>query len=154
MKRRNFILVLAIYLFESCAGQQKQVIFIPNPSDKEERPYQHELWQIIESQNGNGEAAVPEWVCLYFDAKSFGNELEKIESLEQFSGKYVFIGENRGNNFTALKQWANGYTAAQDLPRLVALRVERRFIAAASLYPDDEYRRSPRTRRRGSRHPS
>jgi hypothetical protein len=40
---------------------------------------------------------------------------------------------------SALRQWASAFTVEQDLPRLVAARIEKRMISAATLYPDDEY---------------
>jgi len=51
----------------------------------------------------------------------------------------VFVGENRGNNINVLQQWADGFSTAQDMPRLIVQRVEKRLVASASLYPDDEY---------------
>jgi len=118
-------------LFTACvAQQQKKVIFRPdteNNPQKLSRPF--DSWEIIESQAG-----IPEWARLYFN-----NAVNEIEVMDGFSGKYIFIGENGGDNFSALQQWANGFTVEQDLPRLVALRVEHRLVAPASLYPDDEY---------------
>ena len=128
--------LLLIFFLVSCAGQQSKVIF--RPEDRQDQTQEWtdplESWQIIETQNGSGYIGIPEWVRRYYD-----RDISGIESSEPYTGKYVFIGENRGDNFNALQRWANGFTAAQDMPGLVALRVEQRLVTSASLYPDDEY---------------
>jgi len=139
MKQNNFasflIAVIFSILFAACAGQQKKVIFRPDTANNPQeltRPF--DPWEVIESQNGQGSEDIPEWVRRYID-----NEANEIEALDKFSGKYIFIGENGGGNFSVLQQWANGFTVEQDLPRLITRRVERRLVSSASLYPDDEY---------------
>jgi len=138
MKRSNSAsFLIAVSLSILCAAcitqQQKKVIFRPvTDNNPQELPRPFDSWEIIDSQNRT--AGVPEWARLYFN-----NAVNEIEALDRFSGKYIFIGENGGGNFSALQQWANGFTVEQDLPRLVTLRMERRLVAPASLYPDDEY---------------
>ena len=139
MKHNNaasFLTVLLLsILFSACIGQQKKIIFIPDAANNSQNtPDPFDSWEIIESQNGKGAAGIPEWVRMYFD-----DAVNEMEALDKFSGKYIFIGENKGENFSALQQWANGFTVEQDLPRLVTRRVEHRLVASASLYPDDEY---------------
>ena len=127
--------MLLLLFFTACGGQQKKVIFIPDTTDNSRNiPDPFDSWEVTESQNGRGAAGIPEWVRLYFN-----DAVNEIEGLDRFNGKYIFIGENRGNNFSALQQWANGFSVEQDLPRLVTQRVERKLVASASLYPDDEY---------------
>ena len=122
-------------MFTACAGQANRVIFIPDPTwEQQEQIDPFDSWHIIESINGPGHAGIPEWVRRYYYDRFHG-----IESLEQHSGNYVFVGESRGGSYNALVQWANGFTAEQDLPRLIAARAERRLLLPASLYPDDEY---------------
>ena len=124
-------------LIASCAGQRNSVIIIPpDPSHDNvlDQADSRESWQIIESQNGMGDEALPAWVRFYLD-----DNIRYIESLDEYRSKYMFVGESRGENFTALQQWANGFVPALDFPRLVVQRVEQRFVGAASLYPDDEY---------------
>ena len=137
MKRFHPVLFFILCLFTACAGQQSRIIFHPDTNNTEEQTGPNELWQIIDSQSQPDR--IPEWVTLFLDGEARGYESRKVESLDEWSGKYVFVGENRGDNFNALMQWAVNLTAAQDLPRLIAQRAERRLIAAASLYPDDEY---------------
>ena len=138
MKRFYIALYVLAMLLASCAGQRTKVMFHPDPVDDSAQPVIREAWQIIESQSGaNG--AIPEWVGLYLEGESRKNSYTRIETLGNMAGKYVFIGDNRGGNINILNQWANGFSPAYDLPRLVAQRVERKLIAAATLYPDDEY---------------
>jgi len=137
MKRNNpasfLTVVFFLILFAACVAPQKKVIFRPDTvNNPQELPRPFDSWEIIQSQNQS--AGIPEWVRLYFN-----NAVNEIEAMDRFSGKYIFIGENGGGNFSALQQWANGFTVEQDLPRLVTRRVEHRLVAPASLYPDDEY---------------
>jgi hypothetical protein len=140
MKHNNLASFLAALslsiLLAACAGQQqKKVIFRPDAANSPQEPSRpFDSWEIINSQNGQDSADIPEWVRWHI-----GNNINEIEALDRFNGKYIFIGTQGGDNFNALQQWANGFTVEQDLPRLVTLRVERRLIASASLYPDDEY---------------
>jgi len=129
-------LLLAAILFTACTSQNNKIIFLPDSAQdiSQEQSVLPKSWKIIESQSGPGEAGLPVWVRSYLDGGIRG-----IESLSAYSGKYVFVGKNQGDNFNVLQQWANGFSAAQDLPRLVVRRVERRLVASAALYPDDEY---------------
>jgi hypothetical protein len=130
MRRISFLSFFLIVLFAACVSPKGKIIFHPDPG---EDTGVRETWEIIETQNGPGQEGLPEWVKFYLE----GN-VRKIEALDSYNGKYVFIGENRGD-FNALRQWAKGFIPAQDLPGLIARRVEGRFVSAASLYPDDEY---------------
>jgi len=131
-------LLLAAILFTACVSAQKgKIIFLPDPVEgipQEQTGLSAESWQIIETQSGPGEAGISGWVRSYLDRGIRG-----VEALSAYSGKYMFVGQNQGENFNALQQWANGFTAEQDLPRLIVLRVEQRFVTSAVLYPDDEY---------------
>jgi len=136
MKKNKFILLLPILFFTVCATKKEPVVFRPDPvQDKlQEQTGASGSWEIIKSQNGSPEKEIPAWLRGYLDKGVRG-----IESLDTYRGKYVFVGENRGNNINALQQWADGFSAAQDLPRLIVQRVEKRLVASATLYPDDEY---------------
>jgi len=136
MKQNKFILLLPIIIFFACTTKKEAVLFIPDPvQDKlQEQAGLSESWEIINSQNGSPQNGIPAWLRGYLD-----RGIQGIESLDTYSGKYVFVGENRGNNINVLQQWADGFTTAQDLPRLIVQRVERRLVAPAALYPDDEY---------------
>jgi hypothetical protein len=139
MKQKNltsfFTAVFFSILFSSCAGQDRKVIFRPDTANNPQEPVRpFDSWEIINSQNGQDFGDIPEWVRWYID-----NDINEIEALDRFSGKYIFIGENGGSNFNALQQWANGFSVEQDLPRLITKRAERRLVSSAALYPDDEY---------------
>jgi hypothetical protein len=134
MKINASVLLIAV-LFTACIGQKNGLILRPEPGQEgAEQTGPKEIWQIIESQNGPPENAIPEWVSIYLSEGIPG-----VEALNLYNSFYVFIGENQGTNLTALKQWATGFSAAQDFPRLLAQRVENRLTSSATLYPDDEY---------------
>ena len=136
MKRYSLVLFIVAFTFCSCTGQRNRILIRPDPAhiQEEEQPDPFITWQIIESKNGPGDAGIPEWVRLHYN-----NRFHGIESLQEYSGTYVFTGENRGESLSALQQWANGFSVQHDLPRLIAARVERKLVSAASLFPDDEY---------------
>jgi len=136
MKKKKIILLLPIILLAACATKKDAVMFRPDPvQDKlQEQTSLPDSWEIIISKNGSPENGIPAWLRGYLD-----RGIQGIESLDTYSGKYVFVGENRGNNINVLQQWADGFTTAQDLPRLIVQRVEKRLVASAALYPDDEY---------------
>jgi len=130
-------LLSAVFLLAACTSSSKgKIIFIPDPAqnNQQEQSGLSDSWQIIESQSGSGEDRLPIWVRSYFDGG-----VGRVETLEAYRGKYLFIGRNRGDNFNALQQWANNFSVMQDLPRLIVQRVEQRLVTAATLYPDDEY---------------
>jgi len=79
---------------------------------------------------------IPEWVSVYVNEGSTG-----VEALEKYKEKFVFVGEDSGTNREALRQWATGFTVAQDMARLVSTRVQAKFAGAAAGSPDDEYGR-------------
>jgi hypothetical protein len=136
MKKNKIILLLPIIFLAACATKKDAVVFRPDivQGKPQEQTGLPASWEIINSQNGPPEKGIPAWLRGYLD-----EGIQGIESLDAYSGKYVFIGENRGNNVNVLQQWADGFTTAQDLPRLIVQRVEKRLVASASLYPDDEY---------------
>jgi hypothetical protein len=126
-----FFLACLIGLF-SCTGAPDKIIIPPGVSGNQET--NTESYPIIESQNGSMETVMPPWVTGYLNGG-----ISELETMAVYSGKYVFISQNRGNNFNALNQWIAMFNPAQDFPRLAAARIEKRLIAGASLYPDDEY---------------
>jgi hypothetical protein len=132
--RRSLIFLLAI-LLSTCASKKSNILFIPDPDQNNlQEQTGFDYHQIIESENGPGESGLPAWVRGFLDGGVRG-----IESLDAYGAKYTFVGKNRGENLNVLKQWADNFTATQDLPRLIAQRTERRLVSAAVLYPDDEY---------------
>jgi hypothetical protein len=134
--RKLVVLPLAA-LVAACAGQPAQRVIVPNdPAEARlaERAELFDEWQIVESQNGPGEAGIPDWV-LHFYAR----DIAQIEAMPRFAGRYVFVGVNQGANFGALRQWAENFSPRLDLPGLVVHRAERRFTAGAFLYPGDEF---------------
>jgi hypothetical protein len=121
----------AALFFSACAGEPPKIIIKPE-SPREAVPPGAE-GRILDHQNA-AQGEMPEWVSRYLAGGNRG-----VEEMEPYRNFWVFVGTNRGTNFTALSHWAGGFTPAQDFPRLAALRIEARLIGAASLYPDDEY---------------
>ncbi|MDR2258370.1 MAG: hypothetical protein LBE14_04380 [Treponema sp.] len=124
---------MGILAFSACAGEPPKIIIRPEDQEKYVQG-ETEPSEIINHQDKAAGKDIPEWVRLFLDQGTGA-----VEALEAFNNRYVFIGTNRGNNFRALTHWAEGFTAAQDFPRLAAVRIEQRLTGAASLYPDDEY---------------
>ncbi|MDR0319964.1 MAG: hypothetical protein LBI28_00535 [Treponema sp.] len=137
MKRNlSAVFILIAITFFSCNGQ-KPAAFLPNPDFTvydDEKSITIEIGDIIETRNGTATRGLPDWLFSYIDGGA-----KAIEALDSYSDKYVFIGNNEGLNFTALSKWAENFATVQDFPILAAARIERRMIASASLYPDDEY---------------
>jgi hypothetical protein len=91
-------------------------------------------WEILDFQNKDREGVFPSWVSLYLTG---GNRA--VEELWAYQDYYVFISQNTGTNFNALEQWRAAFSADLDFARLAAVRIESRFLAAATSYPDYEY---------------
>ena len=127
-----FLLFLPL-IFGSCRTRNR-VILRPDP---EQRELPHEVFitgEILASKGGAPQAALPDWVNSFIHGG-----IRTVEQLNAHSGRYVFIGRNRGNNFIALNRWSENFTVFHDFPRLAAARIENRLFSAATLYPDDEY---------------
>ncbi|MDR0486923.1 MAG: hypothetical protein LBG91_01615 [Treponema sp.] len=125
------IFFFAIFTF-SCAGQDK-TIPPPVPEYKDE-PVPFVIGEIIETQDGPENEYLPVWLDIFFNGG-----IAEIEKLSFYRNRYLFIAENENANFIALGKWAENFTVIQDFSALAAARIEKRMIAAASLYPDDEY---------------
>ncbi|MDR0583940.1 MAG: hypothetical protein LBG57_06280 [Treponema sp.] len=127
-----FFLIGPLFFF-ACADQEK-IVFHPEPNPLPEQIETAELGEIVESRNGPADAALPEWLNRFL-----AGGIRQVEAQDVYWNQYIFIGRNRGVNLNALQQWADRFTVAQDFPRLAAVRIENRLLAAATLYPDDEY---------------
>ena len=120
----------------SCVGRGKNIplVIIPETHDEPEIDNLIGIEDIIETKSGTGNANLPEWLLTFNNGG-----IDAVEKLEQYSGKYCFIGRNESVNFEALTKWSDNYPAAQAFTRLAAARIENRLISKAALYPDDEY---------------
>lgn len=129
--------LLCVIIFISCVGQNNSALYpVPDESyfETEIRGRTIDTGKITETMNGITPNSIPEWLSAFFEGG-----IEAVESLNSYNGKYVFIGENKGENFNALNKWADNFSPVYDFPMLAAARVERRMILTSSLYPDDEY---------------
>jgi hypothetical protein len=141
----DIIRVLALFasfLFFRCAGAPtfSEVILFPYRGLKKPviRPpdlpqyERNEFYLITDNQAGDSDG-IPAWVSLYLEGG-----FRALEGTAEFQGKYVFVGTNSGNNLKALRQWASGFSAVRDFPRIAVGRIEAR-MTGRNLYPDDEY---------------
>jgi len=139
MKLRLFAApyLLNVLVLFSCAGQNNS-LFIPVPDFSVYAANKTtEIGNIIETKSGTSERgarSLPGWVFAFINGG-----IEAVEQIDSYSDKYVFIGVNEGDKFTALSKWADNFSAEQDFSMLAANRIEERLISNASLYPDDEY---------------
>lgn len=90
-------------------------------------------FEVIEHKASSIGGDIPEWVTTYIYDGNAG-----VESIARYKDKYVFIGEDSGTNLNALRMWAQGFNVAQDLARLVSMRVQAKFAGAMAGSPDDE----------------
>lgn len=79
---------------------------------------------------------VPTWVTTFI-----AEGIRAVEAMPQYKGMYVFIGEDTGTNRSALLNWVANFNLAQDLAKMVSLRVQTKFAGAAAGSPDDAYGR-------------
>jgi len=151
MDKTLLSVLLAALLFASCAGNssRRSQNFTADP-EAEEAPGS---FIITDYKNKSTGEKTPEWVELWLNSgngSQDGSELRqtirsrlasgihRIETLDEYQDRYVFISWNEGSNFNALTQWTKGFSAELDFPRLAAARIEARLIASVP-FPDDEY---------------
>jgi hypothetical protein len=91
-----------------------------------------EVGIITETKDGG--SRLPAWLSAYLSGG-----IEAVERIERYSGKYMFVGNSEGLNFTAMEKWTENYSPVRDFAILAASRIEKRMIANISFYPDDEY---------------
>ena len=133
MKTIIFLLsvLLIAGIFFSCAWQTP-AFYIPVPDFSV-----YDSQNIIETDNITGmDVSMPQWLLAFIE-----KGIWEVEELPAYEDKYVFIGVNRGTNFTALSMWAQRFSTAQDLALLATDRIERRMVLNSTLYPDNEYGR-------------
>lgn len=90
-------------------------------------------FEVIEHKASSIGGDIPEWVTTYIYDGNTG-----VEKIDKYKDKYVFIGEDSGTNLNALRMWAQGFNVAQDLARLVSMRVQAKFAGAMAGSPDAE----------------
>jgi hypothetical protein len=136
MKKKFLLAVFSLCtLVISCPGKNPPLIIIPNTANKKnETNYSIGIDDIIETKDGRGKKTLPEWLMTY---NSGG--IDAVEKMEQYGGKYCFVGRNKNNNFEALTKWAENYQETSAFTRLAAARIESRLTLNINLYPDDEY---------------
>jgi hypothetical protein len=131
-KPSPFIFLTGMTVFFACLGEPAKIIIKPETAGPPDLPREEQV--LLDYQNAAPGRKIPEWLSRFLDQGNRG-----VEELEYYGDSYVFVAENWGTNFKALGHWSDGFTAAQDFPRLAAVRIEDRLLKAALLYPDDEY---------------
>jgi len=137
MKKKLTLAVFSFYalIMFSCPGRNPPLVYTPEVSNKKiEIDYSIGIDSITETMNGKGKAAMPDWLMTY----NYGG-IEAVEKMDQYAGKYCFIGRNKNSNFEALSKWAENYPETNAITRLAAARIEDRLNLNIALYPDDEY---------------
>ena len=129
--RLSLILLLFILFLTGCAGEPVEKTVDPGTAASGETGV---LWQIVDYRNRAGGGEIPGWVSAYLAG---GNAA--VEAFEEFQDYYVFISMNSGTNSNALLQWQEGFSPEMDVARLVAVRIENRFLSAGSGNPDRDY---------------
>jgi len=131
------VFLLCAIIIISCASQKKPA-YIPVPPNEffitEEKIININPDNIIETKTGTSARDLPGWLSAYIKG---GNE--EVERMSAYYGKYIFVGNNEGLNFTAMNIWADNFSVVKDFSILAAERIERRMISGAYLYPDNEY---------------
>ncbi|MDR3166612.1 MAG: hypothetical protein LBT93_01605 [Treponema sp.] len=120
-----------ILFFTACAGEPQKTlapITIPQPVEAVE------VFQVQDHAAKAAGGEIPRWVSLYLY-----NNIGGIENLPEYQNAYVFIADNRGRNFNALRQWLEGFTIMRDFPRLVASRLQGHLTALSAGNPDESY---------------
>ncbi|MCL2243674.1 MAG: hypothetical protein FWC03_04310 [Treponema sp.] len=131
---KKIILAVYVLLLISCAGQQK-ILFRPEPGYNDVTHNNSvSINDIVETKEGFGNAGIPGWLLSFWEGG-----IEEVEKIYIYRNRYCFIGTSKGSNFSALNKWADNYSVVHDFPRMAAVRIERKMISAAALYPDDEY---------------
>jgi len=138
MKKKLLLAIFSILALIICScgvrGKNSPLIIMPESTNQIENNNFIGIDEIIETQDGEGNENLPAWLLSYNNG---GNEA--VERMEQYYGKYCFVGRNEGYNFEALTKWAENYPEAHAFTRLAAARIEKRLTSKAVLYPDDEY---------------
>jgi hypothetical protein len=127
---RALVFLAGLAFFCACTGEPAKIIIQPETKVPPVQPRGGQV--ILDYQDAAEGRKIPDWVTRFLDRGNWGVE-------ELYQDSYAFVAANWGTNFTALGHWAAGFTAAQDFPRLAAVRIEERMLRTASLYPDDEY---------------
>jgi hypothetical protein len=137
MKKKLILAVFSFYalIMFSCPGRNPPLIIIPETSNKKiEIDCSIGIDNITETMNGKGKTAIPEWLMTYNNGG-----IDAVEKMDQYAGKYCFVGRNKNSNFEALLKWAENYPQTNAITGLAAARIENRLNLNIALYPDDEY---------------
>ena len=138
MDRTKLLLpaIIAGVIFVSCTGNPgRRVLNFTETPVKTQTPSPFIINDYKDKANGG---VIPEWVLLWLNSGTNETGIHRIEAMDEYPERYVFIHRNEGNNFIALTQWSKGFLPELDFPRLAAARIEARFSTSVP-FPDYEY---------------
>jgi hypothetical protein len=128
MKALRAIPLIGAFLIVSCSsGPQGSLSLGPAPEYRREE----RLAEVIDHED-----AMPQWAIRYLEAG-----VEGVETLPEYGDSYVFIDRQAGSSLEALRLWAAGFSVERDFSRLVASRIQKRFVAGSDGNPAEEYGR-------------
>jgi hypothetical protein len=123
-----WIPLIGAVLISACSSAPETPVDLGPPPAYQER---NSIAEIIDYEKD-----MPEWADRYINTGLAG-----IEALPEYAGRHVFVSRQIGNNLKSLQLWAAGFSAERDLPRLIAARIQKRFIADSNGNPGDAYGR-------------
>jgi hypothetical protein len=126
--RKNPIPLIGAFLITACSAAPETPVDLGPPPAYQER---NSITEIIDH-----ESAMPEWAIRYIDAGLGG-----VETLPEYADRYVFVSRQIGSSLEPLLLWVAGFSAERDFPRLVAARIQERFIKGSGGNPGDVYGR-------------
>ena len=134
IKRQGAIFLLCIFIFFSCANRENLNVFpVPDKSIFESEG-SIEIENITGSRDMEEGTYLPDWLSAFL-----GGGIEEAERIDAYTGRYLFIANNQGENFAALNKWAGNFSAEQDFSALAAARIDKRMNASNLMYPDEEF---------------
>jgi hypothetical protein len=124
----RIVLLLVCLLLCVCAGSRNRRRQLPLeeelPASSKEPSFAVPLRRddVLDYRGNAGKARMPRWFEAYLDGG-----IAAVEALDEYSGQYAFLSENRGTASGPLEQWLRRFDVDRGFPRLTAARLRARF---------------------------
>ena len=130
MKKIIFICSILMVLFNTCSNVPKEAYLQNSAAQSNVR---EEYFNIIDYKTRTQNQEIPLWVEFY--------ETGGLAGLEDIMDQdfYFFVSKNSGTNFNALQQWISAFRVSHNFARLVSTRIQERFTAASTTFPDQDF---------------
>jgi hypothetical protein len=128
MKTPRAIPLIGAFLMIACSSDPQGFLDL-GPAPEYLRA--ERIAEIIDSEDN-----MSVWAGRYLEAGVAG-----VETLPEYSDRYVFVDRQVGSRLEPLQLWAAGFSVERDFSRLVAARIQERFISGGSGNPAEEYGR-------------